>query len=246
MAMDITTKEGRKITIPDNAYLTAPRTEYGGGFFCVTLGLSFFVMGLIFGIFSSETGAFLFFLSGILILFSIWFGIERRKRFKELSEQCGEDVSFYTIQTAVTQLPLHLRHVQESIAILGSTVKIDVFLERYDFLIKRLEQLVAVEPLFYFENGKPSEVLQIFQEGKEEITDKFLDRCYEATADKISKLKTKRGKTNNAQKFYDGLAEYADKMTAENVEHLEKLYSDLLSKIEEPQIADEDKEECLQ
>lgn len=127
------------------------------------------------------------------------------------------------IKEAEFLAPQFLRHVNESIDLINSTKNPETFFFRYNFLIKRLNQLVNMEKYISFTGEKPSIALERVMLEKPTMVNVFLERCYEDTLEKASKLKTPKARQRRIEDFCSALNPYLDQMEEDNIEKINEL-----------------------
>ena len=118
-----------------------------------------------------------------------------------------------------------LKISEESAAIVNSTVKPEVFFQRYDLLVEALKSLSEIEHLIDFVGMVPAENLKEVLLKRERETSVFLKRAYEKEATDALALKTAKGRQNRLVRFFETLEPYHKYLTKSNKEYLEKLKS---------------------
>lgn len=117
--------------------------------------------------------------------------------------------------------------VVESANIVNTTTNPNVFFERYELLLEKLELLSSIEHMVKFKGKKPSQNLQEILTKKELTINDFINRYYNVVDTKLKKLSTIKAKENNIDNFLNNLEYYKEKMTQSNIEYYIQLYGKL-------------------
>lgn len=117
-----------------------------------------------------------------------------------------------------------LRIVQDCSKILQSTVKPDVFFERFQLLILHSSNMAILEKYVPFRGASPMAAFNVLMAEKQQCINQFLIRYFCSVFDKAETLKTDKGKFNQYKKFYDSLLPYYDEMDADNIDYIETKY----------------------
>lgn len=130
--------------------------------------------------------------------------------------------------------------LRESKKIINSTMKPEVFFGRMGFALDTLLEMEQYEKYKVFDVN-PSEQYKHMVEGIESTVDAFIDRSYKEVTEKVSKLKTKKARENNMDRYFETMKNcfakadtfwsgdnmrphYIEKLyTENNLEHLHKL-----------------------
>lgn len=102
----------------------------------------------------------------------------------------------------------HLTIAHESAEIVNTTVKPDVFFERYDLMISELEWLSSKMPRSVFSGEKPWMALVRIRAQREQETNRFIKRSYDAAVKGANQLKTERGRQNRISRYFDDMHQY--------------------------------------
>lgn len=105
--------------------------------------------------------------------------------------------------------------INNSLAIISTTVNADTFFSRYNLIFKLLEEIIEVDGK---NNSSVVEELEKLKRSKPQYVDAFIDKMWDDTCKKMQNLKTDRGKMNRANKFKEELKKYESEMTAENIQ----------------------------
>lgn len=126
---------------------------------------------------------------------------------------------------AKEQAQQRLKIVKDCVEILNTTVKPDVFFNRYNLMIEHLDALVGLESTGIFANSPelPSEAFLRVEKQFDDATNAFLDRSFEAAKVHAETLKTDNGKKNAIKRYFDNMEKYIIYMNAESLEHFNKM-----------------------
>lgn len=125
----------------------------------------------------------------------------------------------------VQQAENDLRIIQDSIKLIETTLKPDVFFMRLKLLYEKLAHLCNIEQYIKFTGTVPSAAYHEFSNEYDEVIKQFLIRYFSDTFDKAERMKTEKGRIGKYQKFYDSLQEYYYYMNDENIEYIETKYN---------------------
>ena len=126
----------------------------------------------------------------------------------------------YTKHEAQVVAPNLLKAVRESVGLINTTVNPDVFFERYGFALCCLRELSKMERLISFTGQKPSAFLLEMRRKRQPAICELIDRMCERTDQKLSGLKTEKGKISNYSKLYSQLEAYQGNMDENTKKHL--------------------------
>lgn len=104
----------------------------------------------------------------------------------------------------------------DSIRLVDTTIKPDVFFSRLDLLLTNLAELQELEKYISF-SGSPSKSLTRIRTHKQKIIHDFLVRYHKAIVAQANAAKTPRGKEGKYKKFEESLRPYYSHMNAQNV-----------------------------
>jgi hypothetical protein len=99
-----------------------------------------------------------------------------------------------------------MNQLQDTIKLVNTTVKPDIFFKRLNFALDILLDLQQYEKYRIFKQSTPSSDYRKIVNNMEEIVDDFLDRAIANNEAKIASLKTAAAKTRNLNAFVDSLA----------------------------------------
>ena len=106
----------------------------------------------------------------------------------------------------------NLKIIEDCIRLVNTTTNPEVFFFRYDLLIEHLTVLIPFEIYVNFFGTLPSSMLRTVQQKRTAATSDFVQRCYDKTLQKASKLKTEIGKANAFINLFAELDGYIEQM----------------------------------
>lgn len=121
------------------------------------------------------------------------------------------------------------RIILDSAAIIETTNNPDTFYSRLDLLRKHMRYLVsfdAMEPSL-FAGERPAAIAAQMDEVVKKSESDMWKRCFEATMEKVDKLKTEKGKKNAINKFFELASQYdsiTSATTKETISNLKKRF----------------------
>lgn len=118
--------------------------------------------------------------------------------------------------------------IQESMKLCNTTKKPEVFFKRYDIVQEQLEILTRLEKFVRFSGDKPSKKLSEIKRVKNSEIDNMIDRAWNDTLEKISKLKTDSAKTKKIIAFRDDMDKYSGFMNDDSITKYETLCDNYL------------------
>ena len=150
----------------------------------------------------------------------MFFNSKRKELLKlqELVSPCTKNASklYFTEQQLYAEANRKaqsiLKIVDDCVRLVNSTTNPEVFFLRYGLLIEHLTFLVAFEKYVKFSGTQPSSMLRTVQQKRPAATSDFIQRCYDKTKQKTSKLKTENGKVNAFINLFAELDEYIEQM----------------------------------
>ena len=128
------------------------------------------------------------------------------------------------LSASITPRQSEIAH--DCMKLINSTAVPETFFSRYDLLIEKLTLLSNLEKYVRFNTYSPTLQLSSAIRKKSPATNNFIDRYWNSTVKKASSLKTEKGRRNRYKKFYYTLLKYTDKMTEENILHVENIVKD--------------------
>lgn len=125
------------------------------------------------------------------------------------------------IRQAEQQAQRQLKIVYECQNLINTTVKPDVFFNRYDLIKEKADFLVKLSPYVKFKGTKPRTMVTTLKAKEQAAIADFLSRYYRSVDDKVETLKTDKAKANQYQKYYESLQPYYPRMNDENRKYIE-------------------------
>ena len=137
-------------------------------------------------------------------------------------------INFYSILDYAKKF---LKQYNDSIKIIGSTKKPDVFFYRYDFAIKRAIALIYMKKRIRMTGDDPVKLADSLIEHKQEFTRQFIDRANSEITEKINKLKTVASKQKNIDAFENSFKPFYDEISPENTTYIQQIVTRLRQSI---------------
>lgn len=131
-----------------------------------------------------------------------------------------------TIQAAGQR---HIEIYNDSIALVKSTVKPDVFFSRLESAENSLDEVVHMIDRHSFlrvEGDNLKEALTDFKNEKNTLLKEFVDRHYTSCVDSAEKLKTERGRQNRYIRNYKELSIYFPELSESAVGYINQLWAE--------------------
>lgn len=98
-----------------------------------------------------------------------------------------------------------MKQLQESVNLVNTTTKPDVFFKRLNFALDILLDLQSFEKYKIFKASTPTSDYNRIIANMESTVDDFIDRALQAHNEKIASLKTEKAKESNREKFATSL-----------------------------------------
>lgn len=108
-------------------------------------------------------------------------------------------------QREMTYVRTTLKQLQNSVKLVNTTVKPDVFFGRLNFALDLLLRLQTYEKYKIFKSGTPSSDYACIVSNLGITVDAFINRALDANQAKIDSLKTEKAKKENRAKFATAL-----------------------------------------
>ena len=123
------------------------------------------------------------------------------------------------------QVPGLTKQVNESLNLVDSTIKPDVYFSRYDFLLETLERLSEIAKHVKITGGKPSDLLKKLSSRKvrEESVNNFIKRSHDKMMADATTLKTDKSRSTKVSKYFDEMGKYTKNMYPSNITLLKDL-----------------------
>lgn len=112
---------------------------------------------------------------------------------------------------------------QDSLSIMQKTDSPETFFLRYDLLMERLNNMIELQQkgIKFTENLSELKKLSLDQENIADTVNVLIDNAYIKQLQKLSTLKTERGRTNSNQRWYASFEPYFDKMPSRSKTYLD-------------------------
>lgn len=117
----------------------------------------------------------------------------------------------------------YYRQYNESVSIIKTTKKPEIFFDRYDFAVTRLIALIYMKQYVKIEGSNLQEAAEILINNKQEYVHQLIDRCVNALYEKLLKLKTNKSKNNNINAFEEQFMPYYAEISPENQDYIHRL-----------------------
>lgn len=120
----------------------------------------------------------------------------------------------------------HRKIINDCIRLINSTITPGVFFDRYDMLIKEMTELIPFEPFYSFKQSISGQVEELKQ--KRSLNEKaFINKYFKSVIESTENLKTKKGKENRINKYFEIMETYKPRMTQDAIEHLDSLHKNV-------------------
>lgn len=136
-------------------------------------------------------------------------------------------ITIHNKQEANFYAPGMLKIANDCAKLINNTKNPNVFFDRYNLLIEKLENLSKMEKFNCFSLNLPSQDLTEILNKKTSTFNDFLDRYYQDTLAKIEALKTSKSKQNKINNFCNSLNEYKEYLPTESLEKYEDFCKNL-------------------
>lgn len=112
---------------------------------------------------------------------------------------------------------------QDSLSIMQKTTNPETFFSRYDLAMERLDNMVELQQKGIKFTSDPSSLKAqaLSQETTADTVNVLIDNAYIKQLQKLSTLKTERGRTNSNQRWYASFEPYFDKMPVRSRNYLD-------------------------
>ena len=120
------------------------------------------------------------------------------------------------MDTARRTAKRYLEICNDSMRLVDTTIKPDVFFSRLDLLLNNLSELQELEKYISF-SSSPSKSLARIRFAKQDVIHDFLVRYHKSIVAQANAAKTPRGKEGKYKKFEESLRPYYTKMNAQNI-----------------------------
>ena len=190
------------------------------------------ILCLIIGIPTVAVGGVLFILFALLFfyMFNQWRKIYNnydaflQKSQTDLPSAINEGMVIYPEQ--------NLRIIKDCTNIINSTANPDTFFERYDLMVTKIDELIAIQGPKYT-GQSPLELKEQVISKKQAAIHDMIGRYFNDVSAKASTLKTDKGKSNRFQAFISSLEDYYDQMEESTIKYAKDLYNSAIAEINE-------------
>ena len=112
---------------------------------------------------------------------------------------------------------------KDSLDIMQKTASPDTFFSRYDLVMERLDNMIELQQKGIKFTGDPQslKVQALETENIADTVNVLIDNAYSKQLQKLSTLKTERGRANSNQRWYAYFEPYFDKMPARSRTYLD-------------------------
>lgn len=118
---------------------------------------------------------------------------------------------------------------QDSLNIMQKTTNPETFFSRYDLAMERLDSMAELQQkgIKFTSDLSSLKAQAISQETTADTVNVLIDNAYTKQLQKISALKTERGRANSNQKWYASFEPYFDKMPVRSKSYLDLKFEEL-------------------
>lgn len=126
--------------------------------------------------------------------------------------------------------PQYLKILKESVDIFNVTKNPDTFFQRYALAEEHADNLCKLKGV-KFTGQQPKEIKQQLHMKKQAAIHDMINRYYNDTVQKASKLKTSNAKIGKYAIFISTLEDYYYLMNEDNINYINKLYNNSIANI---------------
>ena len=118
---------------------------------------------------------------------------------------------------------------QDSLNIMQKTTNPETFFSRYDLAMERLDNMVELQQkgIKFTSDLSSLKAQALSQETTADTVNALIDNAYIKQLQKLSTLKTERGRTNSNQRWYASFEPYFDKMPVRSRSYLDLKFEEL-------------------
>lgn len=112
---------------------------------------------------------------------------------------------------------------QDSLSIMQKTASPETFFSRYDLVMERLDNMIELQQKGIKYTGDPLSLKAqaLNEENTADTVNVLIDNAYQKQLQKLSTLKTERGRANSNQRWYASFEPYFDKMPTRSKTYLD-------------------------
>lgn len=129
-----------------------------------------------------------------------------------------------------------LRILQDSLNLVQSTTKPNVFFSRLQLAEECMEHLMLFEQYISFSGVLPSTAYKQYLKEREQCVREFISRYYADVHRSAKEMKTEKGRNNKYRKSYDALKQYPQHISDNNKRYAALLF-DISENIDQQKIA---------
>ena len=133
---------------------------------------------------------------------------------------------------AVCNAQHYYRQFNESMNLIETTKKPDVFFSRYDCAATRIIGLIYMQKYAKKKNNDLEKIATSLIENKQLFVERFIERAFDELKLKVHSLKTQKAKINNIEKFQKSFEPYFVEMSAQNKDYMYSLTDGLKHAVE--------------
>lgn len=116
------------------------------------------------------------------------------------------------------------RIIDDCKQLLETTADPKVFFSRYKLLNENFVDMTGFDHFLLLKADNIYSVISYYEERKNDLEKRLIDRCYNKAQIKASSLKTEKGQKNQFIKAYNSFKEFEDVMDNESKFYLEKIF----------------------
>lgn len=139
-----------------------------------------------------------------------------------------ESVDRATPEEAIAEIDrmnakIFMDEFQDSLSIMQKTANPEIFFSRYDLAMERLDNMVELQQkgIKFTSDLSSLKAQALSQETTADTVNALIDNAYIKQLQKLSTLKTERGRTNSNQRWYASFEPYFDKMPVRSRSYLD-------------------------
>lgn len=145
-----------------------------------------------------------------------------------------ESVDRVTPEEAIAEIDrmnakIFMDEFQDSLNIMQKTTDPETFFSRYDLAMERLDNMVELQQkgIKFTSDLSSLKAQALSQETTADTVNALIDNAYIKQLQKLSALKTERGRTNSNQRWYASFEPYFDKMPVRSRSYLDLKFEEL-------------------
>lgn len=129
----------------------------------------------------------------------------------------------FLVQIDCMNAKIFMDEFQDSLSIMQKTAIPETFFSRYDLVMQRLDNMIALQQKGIKFTGDPLSLKAqaLDEENIADTVNILIDNAYQKQLQKLSTLKTERGRANSNQRWYASFEPYFDKMPTRSKTYLD-------------------------